>query len=183
MASVLPYDDHIAMRIALIILGLTLVACVLAAAQATPPSPDSLFTITVTDENGIAVTGARVSLQSPSVATLHCETDFSGRCRFAGITPGTYQLRVEKEGFYVLVHPQVEVRPPTAGQSGGLDVALSRQQEVREVVNVQESPPAIDPAQIAAQQSLSGLDVINIPYPTTSDYRNVLNFIPGVVQD
>ncbi len=46
-----------------------------------------------------------------------------------------------------------------------------------------ESPPAIDPAQIAAQQTLSGLDVLNIPYPATHDYRNVLNFIPGVVQD
>ena len=51
------------------------------------------------------------------------------------------------------------------------------------MVNVLESSPAIDPAQIAAQQTLSGLDVINIPYPATHDYRNVLNFIPGVVQD
>ena len=43
--------------------------------------------------------------------------------------------------------------------------------------------PAIDPAQISAQQTLSGLDVLNIPYAATHDYRNVLNFIPGVVQD
>ena len=64
-----------------------------------------------------------------------------------------------------------------------IDVTLSHQQEVREVVDVVESPPAIDPAQIAAQQTLSGLDVLNIPYPATHDYRNVLNFIPGVVQD
>src|ERR1035438_8957331 len=141
------------MRIFSIILGVTLVAQVLAAAQAPAPSPESPFTITVTDENCIAVSSARVSLQGSSAPALHCETDFSGRCRFAGITPGTYQLRVEKEGFYVLVHPQVEVRPREAGLAAGLDVALARQQEVREVVNVQESPPAIDPAQIAAQQS------------------------------
>lgn len=171
------------MRTLLIILALTLVAPALAAAQAPARSPESLFTITVTDENGIAVSSARVSLQGVSKPASRCETDFSGRCRFSGITPGTYELRVEKEGFYVLVHPQVEVRPSETGQLAAVDVALSRQQEVREVVNVQESPPAIDPAQIAAQQSLSGLDVINIPYPTTSDYRNVLNFIPGVVQD
>jgi len=167
----------------LIILGMTLVAPVLAAAQASARSPESLFTITVTDENGIAVSSARVSLQGASKPASHCETDFSGRCRFSGITSGTYELRVEKEGFYVLVHPQVEVKPSESGQPAEVDVALSRQQEVREVINVQESPPAIDPAQIDAQQSLSGLDVINIPYPTTSDYRNVLNFIPGVVQD
>ena len=64
-----------------------------------------------------------------------------------------------------------------------IDVTLSHQQELREEVDVVESPAAIDPAQIAAQQTLSGLDVLNIPYAATHDYRNVLNFIPGVVQD
>lgn len=141
-------------------------------------TPSSGFTIAVTDENGLAVPAARVSLQKPPAPTLHCETDFSGRCRFATIAPGIYQLRIEKEGFYALVQPQFEVI-----HAAVLDVVLYHQQEVREVVNVQESTPAIDPAQIAAQQTLSGLDVLNIPYPTTHDYRNVLNFIPGVVQD
>jgi len=48
---------------------------------------------------------------------------------------------------------------------------------------VHESPPAIDPAQVASQQTLSGLDVLNIPYPSTHDYRNVLAFMPSVVSD
>src|SRR5262249_14937702 len=46
-----------------------------------------------------------------------------------------------------------------------------------------ESPPAIDPAHTEQREQLSGIDVLNIPYPTTRDYRNVLNFIPGVIQD
>ena len=46
-----------------------------------------------------------------------------------------------------------------------------------------ESPPAIDPQQVASTEQLTGLDVLNIPYPATHDYRNVLNFIPRVVQD
>jgi len=50
-------------------------------------------------------------------------------------------------------------------------------------VNVRESPPAIDPAQVPAQETISGLDVIDMVYPSTHDFRNVLNFIPGVVQD
>ncbi len=150
----------------------------LAAAQTSMPAPTPPFTVTVTDENGIAVPSARVSLQMPPAPNLRCETDFSGRCRFAILTPGTYQLRVEKEGFYALVQPALEV-----GQDATLEVVLSHQQEVREVVDVHESSPAIDPAQIAAQQTLSGLDVLNIPYPATHDYRNVLTFIPGVVRD
>jgi outer membrane receptor protein involved in Fe transport len=51
------------------------------------------------------------------------------------------------------------------------------------VVNVSESPSAIDPAQVSSKEQVSGIDIIDIPYPATHDYRNVLNFIPGVVQD
>jgi hypothetical protein len=135
--------------------------------------------VAVTDENGVAVTAARVFLQSPPPsASLRCGTDFSGRCGFEGLVPGIYQLRVEKEGFYALVVPTVQV-----GATVNVDVTLSHLQEVREVVNVVESPPAIDPTQASSQEKLSGLDVINIPYPTTRDYRNALGFIPEVVLD
>jgi hypothetical protein len=151
------------------------------AAQTTPPqntaAPLFPISITVSDENGVAVPSARVSLESASAPSLRCETDFSGRCQFS-VSPGPYQLRVEKEGFYALVQPAVEVK-----QNAGFDVVLSHQQEVREVVNVTESPPAIDRSQVSAQEQLSGIDVIDIVYPGTHDYRNVLNFIPGVVQD
>ncbi len=134
--------------------------------------------ISVTDENGVAAREARVTLESPAQVPARCQTDFSGRCQFPSLAPGAYQLRVEKEGFYVLVQPNVQI---TAGSA--IEVAISHQQEVREVVDVVESAPAIDPAQVAAQETISGLDVLDIVYPATHDYRNALNFIPGVVQD
>lgn len=149
-------------------------ALVFSAAAQSLPSP---ATIAVMDENGVAVPAARISLQSPSLA-VRCETDFNGRCQFPALPAGQYQLRVEKSGFYALVEPAVQIAPASA-----LEVSISHQQEVREVVDVHESPPAIDPAQVSAQETISGLDVINIVYPGTHDFRNVLNFIPGVVQD
>src|ERR1700751_5193233 len=134
--------------------------------------------IIVVDENGVAVPSARVSLEAPQQPAIRCQTDYTGRCQFPSLAPGRYQLRVEKEGFYALQQPAVEIT-----RSSNIDVAISHQQEVHEVVDVHESPPAIDPAQIASQESISGLDIIDIVYPGTHDYRNVLNFIPGVVQD
>ena len=83
-----------------------------------------------------------------------------------------------KRGFLRGRQPSVAITSTST-----IDVSLSHQQEVHEVVDVHESPPAIDPAQIASQETISGLDVIDIVYPGTHDYRNVLNFIPGVVQD
>jgi len=154
-------------------LALTFALLCTAAAQSAPAP-----TIAVTDENGVAVFSARVFLQLPPLPPIRCQTDFTGRCPFPALPAGHYQLRVEKEGFYALFQPSVQITP-----SSTIEVAISHQQEVREIVDVHESPPAIDPAQIAAQETISGLDVINIVYPATNDYRNVLNFIPGVVQD
>jgi hypothetical protein len=148
-------------------------------AQIPTKTPPRNILITVTDENSVAVPSAVVFLQaSPSAAPLRCMTDFAGRCNFPNPVSATFNLRVEKQGFYSLTLPGVQI-----GAAGNIDVTLAHQQEVREIVDVVESPPAIDPAQIAAQQTLSGLDVLNIPFPATHDYRNVLNFIPGVVQD
>ena len=150
---------------------LTLALVGTAAAQSAP-------IISVTDENGVAVSSARVSLQSSSQPAVRCQTDFTGRCPFPALPAGQYQLRVEKEGFYALVEPNIQLTPGST-----IEVSISHQQEVREVVDVHESPPAIDPAQVSAQESISGLDVINIVFPTNHDYRNALNYIPGVVQD
>jgi hypothetical protein len=142
------------------------------------PTPYKLL-VTVSDENSVAVPDALVLLQtSPSAVPLRCETDFAGRCQFVDLGPEALQLRVEKRGFYAVVEPNLQ---PSA--TSNVDVTLSHQQEVREVVQVVESPPAIDPAQVSSKEELSGLDIIDLPYPTTNDYRNVLNFIPGVVQD
>ena len=145
---------------------LTLAIACTAAAQ-TAPGP----TIAVVDENGVAVPRARVSLQAPSVAAAHCETDFSGRCQFPSLPAGQYRLRVEREGFYALVEPSVQITPTST-----IEVAISHEQEVREVVDVHESPPAIDPAQVSAQETISGLDVIDMVYrrPTTSATPSIL---------
>src|SRR5216684_3372107 len=143
------------------------------------PFPSSTLLMTVTYENGVVVPYAWVFLQSsPTAAPLRCETDFAGHCEFRNLVPGLWQLRVEKPGFYVLSGETVQI-----GQFSTVDMTLSRLQEIKEVVNVVESPPAIDPQQVASTEQLTGLDVLNIPYPATHDYRNVLNFIPGVVQD
>ena len=155
------------MRALLLALGLAATA----AAQSAP-------TITVTDENGVAVSSARVFLESAPLPPSRCETDFSGRCRFLLLPAGQYKLRVEKEGFYALRQTGLQISPTST-----IEVVISHEQEVREVVDVRESPPAIDPAQVSAQESISGLDVIDMVYPSTHDFRNALNFIPGVVQD
>jgi hypothetical protein len=143
------------------------------------PTATQKLTVTVTDENGVAVSSARVQLQPPLPAIpLRCETDFAGHCEFTSLSSGTCALRVEKTGFYAIVQPEVQV-----GVTASVDVTLSHQQAAREVINVVESTPAIDPAQISAKEELTGSELIDIPYPGDHDYHNALNFIPGVTPD
>ena len=150
-----------------------------ALAAQTSPSGEAKSTsqliILVTDENSVAVPGARVSLRGPTGA-MSSESDRAGRCEFSNLAGSPWQLHVEKEDFYVLDLKQIET-------SGTLEVVLSHQQEVRETVNVVESTPAIDLEQVPASEQLSGIDIINIPYPNTRDYRFALSFIPGVIMD
>ncbi len=154
-------------------------------AAAPGPATASSLTVTVVDDNGVAVPGARVFLESPAGGPaaspgarpeiLRRETDFAGRCVFSGLTAPAYQIRVEREGFYA--------SPATTVQAGSVEVSLLPQREVKEEVTVTESPPSIDPAQTVSAGQLSGLDIVNIPYPVTRDFRNALNFIPEVVQN
>lgn len=153
---------------------LTLVLVSTALAQSAPPTPS----IAVVDENGVAVQGARITLQSHSQPAVRCQTMFTGRCQFPSLSAGQYHLHVEKEGYYALDQSDVQLDP-----SSTIEITLHHQEEIREVVNVQESTPAIDPTQISSRETITGLDVINMVYPATHDYRNALNFIPGVVQD
>jgi len=132
------------------------------------------LTITVLDENGVAVPGARVQLNSAT--SVGCETDLAGRCDFPNLPTPRWRLEVQKEGFYVVSLPAVDF-------PGSLEITLHHQQEVRENVNVVESVPAIDPEQVSAEEQLSGIDILNLPFPNTRDYRFALEYIPGVVLD
>ena len=147
------------------------------------PGASQKFTVTVTDENGVAVRSARLQLQPPPPALpLHCETDFAGRCEFVSLPPAAYSLRVEKIGYYAVFQSDINVNLRT-GLAVNLDVTLLHQQEAHEQIDVTASTPAIDPAQVSTKEELTGAEIVDIPYPGSHDYRNSLFFIPGVTPD
>ena len=135
-------------------------------------------TIIVVDENSVPVSAARVTLQGINALSVRCETGFAGTCQFANLPAGPAQLRVQKTGFYDVVLSKIDL-----GLETRVDVTLSHVQEVKDVVDVTESAPTVDPEKTQAQEQLTGMEIIDIPYPATNDYRNILNFVPGVQQD
>ena len=108
-----------------------------AAQQVVPPAePQSRsLVVIVLDENGVAVSSASLVLTQEQTV-FRGETNYAGRYEFTRLPAGVYQLQVEKEGFFALVHREVRV-----GETESVEVTLNHQREFVERVNVTYSPP------------------------------------------
>ncbi|HEY6252504.1 MAG TPA: carboxypeptidase regulatory-like domain-containing protein [Candidatus Angelobacter sp.] len=157
------------------LLSITCLGCfaLMAAAQV------ATITVRVTDQNGAVLPRTIVSLVRDGRIVASAETDFSGKAAFS-TAPGTLILQAEKRGFYTAKSDPVTV---SAGQTTEVQVKLQQYQQFSTQVEVLGHPSPIDVQQTASSQQITGDEIIGIPYPTTRDYRNVLAFIPGVIQD
>ncbi|MBV9147093.1 MAG: TonB-dependent receptor [Acidobacteria bacterium] len=172
------------------LLHFTLLAFTCAAAQQTthhgqipvapPRHSGTSLTVVVTDENNVVVPDALVGLtDNTQPEALQIHTDAAGRGFFYNLTSEhVYTLSIEKGNFYALTQPDVHI---TGAQT--MELTLSHVQELKETVNVTASRQDIDPAQTANTRSLGTPEIINIPYPTSRDIRNLLTYLPQVVQD
>ena len=161
-------------------LSLAMLVCGVAGGQR--KTDGAYGTITVVDENGQAVEGARVTIAEQGAEPIQLWTDYAGNCAYA-LRPGEpYRITVEKAGFYRADESGVGPDENSVGQTS-VRVALEHEQIVRQQVNVTASTPGIDTQQVSDQSAMNTPEIVNIPYPTSRDIRNVLPFNPGVVQD
>lgn len=153
-----------------------LLICMWPAVSQTPTSATRVA-LTVVDENGAAVEGAQVTVEEPGAPPLRTSTDYNGRVSFVLHTAQPYVLLVEKPSFYAA---SVGENDPLVRE---VRVVLAHEQMLAQQVNVIASAPGIDPEQVSDKLSMALPEIINIPYPTSRDIRNLLAFFPGVVQD
>ena len=143
-----------------------------------PPQPQSLsLLVIVLDENGVVVSSASLVL-TQGQTVFRGETNYAGRYEFTRLPGGVYELQVEKEGFFALLHREVRV-----GETESVEVTLNHQRELVERVDVTYSPPAVDPARTTSSQTLDREEILNVPYNVTRDIRYALPLLPGVLQD
>jgi hypothetical protein len=140
-------------------------------------SPRPMVTVTVLDEDGLPVPDAQVTLSEPGRPAIQLRTDYAGRCTYSLQQNLPYQLEVQKPGFYQSSESQTDVHQQI------IEVVLAHEQVVRTQVNVVSSTAGIDPEQTSDKSTFNTPEIVNIPYPTSRDIRNLLPFTPGVVQD
>jgi hypothetical protein len=159
-----------------VIPGLLLLFCtVLADGQ--PPAVRAPVILTVVDENGVAVSGAQVTILEPGLTAVRLWTDYAGHCTYIPRQDAPYRVRVEKPGFYQTVESEVDAR------LNSVQAVLNHEQIVQQQVNVTASVPGIDTEQTSDKSTMNTPEIVNVPYPTSRDIRNLLPFYPGVVQD
>ena len=133
--------------------------------------------LTVSDENGLAVSSAQVTVSEPGRHDVQFQTDYAGRCSYPLHQDAPYQLRVEKPNFYQVTKSSMDVH------LNEVSVVLVHVQVIQQEVNVEASTVGIDPEQTSLKSTMNTPEIVNIPYPTSRDIRNLLPFNPGIVQD
>src|SRR3984957_11711890 len=158
------------------VVGVVLLCSVIPAGNQVPGRRPAI-TLTVVDEDDLPVPGAQVTVSEPGRAAFHLQTDYAGRCAFTLNRSTAYQLQIQKPGFYQASENQTDAHRLT------IEVSLAHEQVVRQEVNVVSSTAGIDTEQTSDKSTFNTAEIVNIPYPTSRDIRNLLPFTPGVVQD
>jgi hypothetical protein len=158
------------------IIGLFLL-CSAASARGQTLAFQAPVVLTVVDENGLPVSEAHVTVSEQGRSALQLQTDYAGRCSYSLYRDTSYQIRVQKPGFYEALEPQ------TDAHLASIEVVLAYVQVVRQEVSVVASPTGIDPERTSDKSVMNTPEIVNVPYPTSRDIRNLLPFNPGVVRD
>lgn len=134
----------------------------------------------VVDENNVPVADVRVvfQLDAEAGAEVTAVSDRSGEFRVR-LDPGNYLLSAEKEGFFSVHKRSVVI---TAADET-FEVVVPRLQQTSESINVSASAQSVESQDTTWQRTLSGRQIIDVPYPATRDFKNVLRIMPGVLRN
>ncbi len=128
----------------------------------------------------IRLQAARVTAEAP-------ESDFRCRhkrrrrrfpLRWRCPAAGDFQLRVAREGFFLLTDKAAHLDSATP-----VEVHLTHLRELAESIDVKYAPPQADPDQTSEVKHIDGQEILNLPYAASQDYRQALQLMPGAIQD
>lgn len=131
----------------------------------------------VVDETGAAVADAQITIQEPGRPAARIASNYAGHATYAPQGEAAYDVRVDKQGFY---QAKMVSTDPTLRE---IRVVLHHEQMLVQEVSVTASVPGIDKEQTSDARVMSVPEIINVPYPTSRDIRNLLPFYPGIIAD
>ena len=153
------------------------VACLLPVEALAQGETTSAIVGEVRDSTNAVVTGATVTITSQETGLKRsARTDDAGRFNFPQLKPGTYSVRVEKQGF---APRQIDHVTSGLGQKQTVDFTL-RVARSNETVEVNSEAPIINPENANTATTLDAPALEDLPNPG-GDLTYPLHFAPGAL--
>jgi len=130
---------------------------------------------TVMDEQGSPLPGVTVTLTGQAAPQVQV-TNAQGEFRFVGLSPSSYQLKAELEGFSTIEYPNISIN---IGRNTTIEVTLAS--AVEDVITVTAESPLLDERRISTGATVSQTELEKIP--TARDPWAILQSTPGVLTD
>jgi hypothetical protein len=127
------------------------------------------------DDKGAALPGVTVTLSGQGAPQVQA-TDVDGQFHFIGLSPGSYGLKAELQGFSTVDYPNVVV---SVGRNTNVEVKLAA--AVEDVITVTAESPLLDERKIGSSTTVSQTELSKIP--TARDPWALLQSTPGVLTD
>ncbi len=150
------------------------VLCLAAGAAEAQLQSGNLYGKTV-DEHGAALPGVSITLSGQGAPQTQV-SDAEGAFHFLGLSPGSYALKSELQGFSTVDYPNIVVN---VGRNTTIEVSLT--QAVEDVITVTAESPLLDSKRISTGNTVSQTELAKIP--TARDPWAVLQSTPGVLTD
>ena len=130
---------------------------------------------TITDDQGAALPGVTVTLSGQGAPMVQV-TDAQGRFRFLNLSPGSYRMDAQLEGFSSVEYPNITLN---VGRNTEIEVTMNA--AVEDVITVTAESPLLDERRISTGSTVSQTELEKIP--TARDPWAILQTTPGVLTD
>jgi carboxypeptidase family protein len=133
----------------------------------------------VIDENEAGIAGVDVTVRDAAGAEWHATTSPTGGFHLDVPSEGQYFFGATQAGYLSVKNLAVSI---SAGM-GPVDLILNHAKEVLQSVDVNATPETLDVEQTQSERELTGIQIMDIPYPSTHSLREAMALIPGQVED
>jgi len=131
------------------------------------------------DENEAGIAGVEITVRNQAGELQHATTNPTGEFKLTFPAEGRYFFAAEQPGYLPVKNLAVDVRDGM----GEVYLVLNHAKEVLQSVDVSASTQAVDVEQTQSERVLTGIQIMDIPYPSTHSLREAMTLIPGQVAD
>jgi hypothetical protein len=131
------------------------------------------------DENDAGIAGVEITAQVQGGGPLRATTDATGGFKIAVPAEGRYFFAATQTGYLPVKNLAVDVHDGM----GEVNLVLNHAKEVLQSIDVSASTQAVDVEQTQSERVLSGIQIMDIPYPSTHSLRDAMTLMPGQVED